>query len=219
MPDLIIFDCDGVLLESEVLSCSSDAIELTRAGFPYSTEEIAERFLGMALPAMLKAIEREHGRQLPPGFDRHLKRTIAARFDDELTTVDGIEAVLADLTKPCCVASGSDLERLRHSLGLVGLGERFAPHIFSAEQVENGKPAPDLFLHAAQAMSVAPPACLVIEDSRAGVTAGRAAGMNVVGFFGGSHCPPGHGERLIEAGAHKVFNSMHELPSLVDAFG
>ncbi len=219
MPDLIIFDCDGVILESEIISCSSDAEELTRAGFPYTTEDIAERFLGHSLTAMLAAVEREHGRLLPDGFARRLKRTTARRFETELEAVPGIDAVLDALAAPRCVASGSDPARLEHSLRLVGLYERFAPHVFSAEEVENGKPAPDLFLHAASALGVEPARCVAVEDSPAGVEAGRAAGMHVLGFAGGRHCPPGHGAKLSSSGAHRVFDDMAALPALVDTPG
>lgn len=216
MVQLVIFDCDGVLLESEILSCSTDAEELTKAGFPYTTEEIAEQFLGTSLAWMLARIEADHGRSLPEGFAQHLKRRNRERFERDLVAVEGIEEVLDALPFPVCVASSSDVERLDHALGLVGLRERFAPHIYSADHVRRSKPEPDLFLHAASSMGVAPEACLVIEDSPAGVTAGRAAGMRVLGFHGGAHCLPGHGGRLKRAGAEQIFARMLDLPALID---
>tara|TARA_B100000676_G_scaffold227685_1_gene225662 strand:- start:12114 stop:12620 length:507 start_codon:yes stop_codon:yes gene_type:complete len=167
---------------------------------------------------MLEMIERDHGRPLPPGFLQHLKETTTARFDAELAAVEGVGGMLELLDLPRCVASSSDLARLHHSLGLVGLLDQLPPHIYSADQVARGKPEPDLFLHAAEAMDHAPDRCLVIEDSLAGVAAGRAAGMTVLGFVGASHIPLGHDERLREAGAHKVFDSMADLSSLIDAF-
>jgi len=217
--DLVIFDCDGVLLESEILSCSTDAIELTKAGFPYTTEEVCEQFLGKSLASMLATIEADHGKPLPEGFSDHLKRCNKVRFEDELVAVDGVEQVLDALTHPFCVASSSDVARLDHSLGLVGLHSRFAPHIYSADHVERSKPAPDLFLHAASNMGAVPDRCLVIEDSPAGVAAGRAAGMTVLGFHGGAHCPPGHGDRLKQAGTHRNFDRMLDLPALIGVLG
>lgn len=219
MFDLVIFDCDGVLLESEILSCSTDAIELTRAGFPYTTEQICEQFLGKTLKSMLATIEADHARPMPDGFADHLKRCNKERFEAELVAVDGIEQVLDGLAVPFCVASSSDVARLDHSLELVGLHGRFAPHIFSADHVKHSKPAPDLFLHAATSMGFMPDRCLVIEDSPAGVAAGLAAGMTVLGFHGGAHCPPGHGNRLKQAGAHGNFDRMSDLPALIEVLG
>jgi HAD superfamily hydrolase (TIGR01509 family) len=217
--DLIIFDCDGVLLESEIISCSTDAVELTKAGFPYTTEEVCEQFLGKSLKSMLATIEADHGKPLPNGFSDHLKRCNKERFEQKLVAVDGIEQVLDGLALPFCVASSSDVARLNHSLGLVGLHGRFAPHIYSADHVENAKPAPDLFLHAASCMGAVPDRCLVIEDSLAGVAAGLAAGMAVLGFHGGAHCPAGHGDRLTKAGTHRIFDRMVDLPALIGELG
>jgi HAD superfamily hydrolase (TIGR01509 family) len=217
--DLIIFDCDGVLLESEIISCSTDAAELTKAGFPYTTQEVCEQFLGKSLKSMLATIEADHGKPFPDGFVDHLKSCNKERFEGELVAVDGVAQVIDGLALPFCVASSSDVVRLNLSLGLVGLHGRFAPHIYSADHVKNPKPAPDLFLHAASCMGAAPDRCLVIEDSLAGVAAGLAAGMMVLGFHGGAHCPGGHADRLKQAGTHRNFHRMLDLPALIDVLG
>jgi HAD superfamily hydrolase (TIGR01509 family) len=215
--DLVIFDCDGVLIDSEVIACRIDAACLAEIGFPITVEDILDRYVGISVAGMLADLEQRHGRKLPADFPALLRQRAEAAFAAELTTIPGIEAALDGLSRPICVASSSAPERLRHSLSLVGLYERFAPHIFSSAQVARGKPAPDLFLFAAERMGAAPRRCLVIEDSLAGVTAARDAGMTVLGFTGGGHCRPGHGARLSDAGAAAVFADMGELPGLVGA--
>lgn len=215
--ELVIFDCDGVLIDSEAISCRVDAAYLTETGFPISAEEIMERYVGISAATMLADVEGRYGRRLPEDFGEILHRRIAAAFETELVAMAGIEGVLGDLGCASCVASSSAPERLRHSLGVVGLLPRFEPHIFSASQVPRGKPAPDLFLFAADQMGVAPESCLVIEDSSAGVRAAVAAGMTVFGFTGGGHVGPGHEQRLRQAGATAVFAHMSELLVLIEA--
>ena len=150
---------------------------------------------------MLRDLELQFGRSLAADFGARHTARLRLLFEAELRATTGIEAVLDALTGKVCVASSSTPDRLRHALGLVGLYERFAPHIFSAVQVRRGKPAPDLFLYAAARMDAEPAQCLVIEDSLAGVEAAVAAGMTAIGFIGGSHCRPGHAERLKALGA------------------
>jgi HAD superfamily hydrolase (TIGR01509 family) len=217
LPDLIIFDCDGVLIDSELIACQVDAACLTEIGWPHTVEDILDRYVGRSAAAMLTDIEARTGRRLPDGFAETLRRRLAASFEMDLTAIPGVEDLLDRLGCRFCVASSSAPERLRHSLSLVGLYDRFAPHIFSATEVRRGKPAPDLFLHAAERMGAAPSRCLVVEDSLAGVEAARAAGMTVLGFIGGGHCRPGHAERLRQAGASTIFAEMAELARLIEA--
>jgi HAD superfamily hydrolase (TIGR01509 family) len=216
VPDLVIFDCDGVLIDSELIACQVDAACLTEIGWPHTVEDILDRYVGRSAAAMLVDIEARSGRRLPDDFGDMLRRGLAASFETDLIAIPGVENVLDRLRCRVCVASSSAPERLRHSLSLVGLYDRFEPDIFSAAEVRRGKPAPDLFLYAAGRMGVAPSRCLVIEDSLAGVEAGRAAGMTVFGFIGGGHCRPGHAERLRQAGASVTFAAMSELVGLIE---
>jgi HAD superfamily hydrolase (TIGR01509 family) len=214
-PDLIIFDCDGVLIDSEVIACRTDAACLAEIGIAMSAEEIMDRYVGISTTTMFADIELRHGRTLPADFAETLRDRIAAAFETDLRPMPGIEPVLQDLPSRCCVASSSAPARLRHSLSLTGLLRYFYPHIFSATQVARGKPAPDLFLFAAKQMQATPEACFVIEDSAAGVNAAIAAGMRVIGFTGGGHCRPGYAERLLAAGAFEVAGDMRQVHRLV----
>jgi len=208
--DLVIFDCDGVLVDSELLSVEADRGCLADHGIDLSAEEILERYTGLSLAAMLSDLESRYGRPLPDFATRHRER-LRSLFEADLRPIPGIGAVLDALTCRVCVASSGTSERLQHALSLVGLLDRFQPHVFSVSEVAHGKPAPDLFLHAAGRMGVAPQRCLVVEDSIAGVAAAVAAGMPAIGFTGGSHCRPGHGARLAAAGAALVIGRMAEL--------
>jgi HAD superfamily hydrolase (TIGR01509 family) len=214
-PGLVIFDCDGVLIDSEGLACRVDAECLAENGIVLTVEEIAERYIGISMPDMLADIAARIGRPLPANLAETMRRRVHAAFEAELAAIEGVADVLANLAVPVCVASGSEPARLAHSLGLVGLWHRFAPNVFSATQVRRGKPAPDLFLFAADRMAVAPADCVVIEDSPFGVQAAVAAGMRPLGFIGASHCGPAHAARLREAGAETVFARMEELPLLL----
>src|SRR5262249_53104683 len=148
--------------------------------------------------------------------ERAARRTLKA-FDRTLRPIPGMAELLANLPGRKCVASSSDLPRIRHSLSLAGILHHFEPHIFSANQVKRGKPAPDLFLLAAASMGTPPERCLVVEDSVAGVTAARAAGMTVLGFTGGGHCLDGHADKLRAAGANEVLASMPDLAGFLRA--
>jgi HAD superfamily hydrolase (TIGR01509 family) len=214
-PDLVIFDCDGVLIDSELIGTRVEAAELGHIGFPVTESEILTRYVGMSADSMFRALEIDHGRALPAGFADLLQARIDAAFERELQAIPGVHGTLDRLRAAICVASSSTLARLRHSLGLTGLYARFAPNVFSAEQVARGKPAPDLFLHAAARMGCSPGHCLVIEDSISGVRGAVAAGMPVWGFVGGGHCADGHDRRLREAGAETVFGRMADLPALL----
>ena len=159
------------------------------------------------------------GRSLPDDFHTQVYAEIFRLFAVSLEATPHIDEALAAIALPVCVASSGPPEKISASLNRVGLWDRFAPHIFSAVQVRNGKPAPDLFLFAAAQMQAAPARCLVIEDSLAGIAAAVAAGMPVLGFYGGSHCRPGHGDRLRAAGAVAVFADMRQLPDLIARIG
>ena len=209
--DLIIFDCDGVLVDSEIVSFKVEAEMFAEIGIRLSAHDLLMRFLGTSSASMFAIIEREHGIRLPTDFAAQATRRTLEVFDRELKPISGIAELLAGLPDRKCVASSSEPPRIRHSLSLAGILHHFEPHIFSATQVKRGKPAPDLFLLAAESLGAAPARCLVIEDSVAGVTAARAAGMTVLGFTGGSHCLDGHAEKLRAAGARDVFDSCADL--------
>jgi HAD superfamily hydrolase (TIGR01509 family) len=214
-PSLVIFDCDGVLIDSEVIACRIDAECLTEAGFPTTTEDVLENSVGVASAIYFARLETKLGKRLPGNFWQTVQARIAAEFERELRPIAGVADLLPALGVKVCVASSSHPERLRHTLGLTGLWAHFDPHVFSATMVRNGKPAPDLFLYTAAKMGAAPRDCVVVEDSNAGVAAGVAAGMRVLGFTGGSHCSPDHGKRLRDAGAAVVFDDMRQLPGLL----
>ncbi|WP_210497252.1 HAD family hydrolase [Microvirga antarctica] len=211
---LLIFDCDGVLVDSEALACAVDAEVLTALGVPFTADEIAARFIGVSQKDMIARIEAERACTLPADFPDRLNRTLYARMETELRPIAGIREAIAALPFRRCVASSSLPERIAFSLRLTGLADLFED-IFSASEVAHGKPAPDLFLHAAAQMGFAPSACLVVEDSLAGIAAARAAGMAVIGFAGGGHCGPGHADRLRAAGAQYVIDAMANLPEAV----
>src|SRR5690242_9098142 len=174
--DLVIFDCDGVLIDSELLSIRADQECLAECGIELSAEEILERYTGISFAGVVADLETRHG-PLPADFaDRH-RRLLWPLFEQELQAIPGVGAILDSLTFKVCVASSGRPERLKHALSLVGLYERFHPYIFSATEVARGKPAPDLFLHAAGQMGVAPERCVVVEDSVPGVIAAVAASM------------------------------------------
>jgi HAD superfamily hydrolase (TIGR01509 family) len=212
--DLVIFDCDGVLIDSEPLSVRADVQCLAEYGIDLSAEEIFERYTGISLAAMLGDLQARFGRPLPNFAARHQQR-LRPLFEAHLQAIPGVTEVLDGLACPSCVASSGTSDRLRHALSLVGLYDRFHPNIFSVTEVVHGKPAPDLFLHAAERMGVPPQRCIVIEDSLPGVAAAVAAGMIAIGFTGGSHCRPGHAARLVEQGAALVIDQMRELPGVL----
>ena len=213
--DLVIFDCDGVLVDSEVISCHAHAQTLTRHGYPITFDQVLDRFLGRSSRQANLEVEAELGRSLPDDFHLQLQDELFRTFATTLEAVPHIDDALDAIALPVCVASSGSQERMRVSLGRTGLYDRFAPNIFSATQVRNGKPAPDLFLFAATQMQTAPARCLAIEDSVAGISAALAAGMTVLGFHGGSHCRPGYGDTLRAAGASVTFDDMRQLPGLI----
>jgi HAD superfamily hydrolase (TIGR01509 family) len=213
--DLVIFDCDGVLVDSEVISCRAHAETLTRHGYPITEHQVLERFLGVSDREARLIIEAELGRSLPGDFETQVKRATLQFYEGDLRAIAHIGDAIAAIDLPKCVASSGTPEKIKHGLECAGLYQALAPHIFSATQVQRGKPAPDLFLFAAEQMRSSPARCVVIEDSVPGVTGAIAAGMTVLGFHGGSHCLPGHADKLRAAGATVTFDDMRQLPALV----
>lgn len=210
--ELLIFDCDGVLVDSERLAVRVEAKLITELGWPISEAEVIERFVGRSDAHMLAEIERTLGRPVP-GWQARYEQELHAAFRAELTAVEGIAAALDAIEGSAlvtCVASSGTHDKMRLTLGLAGLWDRFDGRIFSATEVAHGKPAPDLFLHAAARMGVDPGCCVVVEDSPSGVAAARAAGMRCLAFAGGVNTA----DRL-EGPATVVFDHMRDLPVLL----
>ncbi|MCC8942214.1 HAD family hydrolase [Bradyrhizobium sp. Arg68] len=209
--DLVIFDCDGVLVDSEELSCRCLSEALGRAGIEMSTAQALKLFLGRSTAAVT-AHCRAAGQPLPESFLAELALAVRETFRAQLKPIAGVAAVLAELRLPHCVASSSDLERVRFSLELTGLAPYFGERLYTSQMVQHGKPAPDLFLYAAREMAASPPRTLVIEDSVSGVMAARAAGMKVWGFVGGAHHRGREGDSLLrDAGADRIFAAMTDF--------
>lgn len=208
--ELVVFDCDGVLVDSERITNRIFAAMLVDIGVPATLETVFELFVGRSMATCQRIVTEMLGHEPPAGFWEEYERRTVDAMQRELAAVDGIEEALDRITLPWCVASSGGHAKMRTTLGLTGLLPRFEGRLFSATEVAHGKPAPDLFLHAAARCGVAPDACLLVEDAPAGVIGGRAAGMTVCGYAGHS---PAH--RLREAGAHHVITEMGQLPSIV----
>lgn len=215
--DLVIFDCDGVLIDSEIISTRATVHRLAELGYQVDESDALRRFVGRSYASIRKDIESDWGQALPASFNADLERTTLDIMKDELRPISGVASVLPMITQKRCVASSSSVEWIRLGLKRTGLIHHLEPHLFSASMVENGKPAPDIFLYAAEQMGVSPERSAVIEDSVPGVQAGAAAGMTVIGFTGGSHIAgPDHDERLRAAGAVHIIDDMAALPRLLD---
>ena len=216
---LIIFDCDGVLVDSEILSAQVDAEVLAEIGYVITPEEVVHRFAGLTTERIFQLAGEEMGRTVPEAVIERAKRETDRRLKAEVLPIAGVQEMLDALDDPRCICSNSRPERLEVSLTKAGLWDRFRPYVFSAQAVGDGrgKPAPDVFLHAANVFETSPAEAIVIEDSVAGVTGGVAAGMRVIGFTGASHSWPGHGEALMEAGALTVIRRLADVPSTVEA--
>ncbi len=202
--DAVLFDCDGVLVDSEILGLADCALYLKGHGLNWSPADLVRLFTGLRddvfAARLLAAYRSANGAEPPPDLFEGLVEERRKRRD-ELQPVAGAAAALRRITSPKAVASSSRATLLEGKLRRTGLWDHVAPHVYSGELVADGKPAPDIFLFAAEKLKVDPARCLVVEDSVNGVIAGRAAGMTVVGFLGGGHCFPGHGARLLAAGA------------------
>jgi HAD superfamily hydrolase (TIGR01509 family) len=210
--ELVIFDCDGVLVDSERIAVRVEAELLTELGWPLSEAEIIERFMGRTDEFMDQAIQAQLGDRLPGDWRDRLQRRYREGYAAALVPVDGILEALDQITVPTCIASSGSHDKLRLTLGHTGLYHRFEGRIFSGKEVANGKPAPDLFLHAAARMGVDPAGCAVVEDSHYGVLSARAAGMRAFGYAGG--LTPAH---RLEGPGTVVFDDMRELPGLLAA--
>jgi HAD superfamily hydrolase (TIGR01509 family) len=216
--DLIIYDCDGTLIDTETICAEVNLKAYHALGLTHWTlDSYVDAMVGIPVSAGRKLIEADYGRPLPDDFDDRLEREIQARFAAGLQALPGAAAAIADVEGPRCVASSTSMEPLRKNLTLAGLIDLFGSSVFSASQVARGKPHPDVFLFAAENMGAKPANCLVIEDSVPGVTAARAAGMPVVGFTGLAHDKPRIAARLKDAGALAVIDHLEEWPGLVRA--
>ena len=214
-PRLVIFDCDGVLVDSEPISISVLVKAMADLGVTITEDQAYERFLGKSLSTLISILETEFNVHANEEFLESIRTNLYARFRTELKAMPGIGDAIDALGLPCCVASSSQVERIKLSLSVTGLLPKL-PNIFSASMVKRGKPAPDLFLYAADQMHVEPRDCIVIEDSPAGIAAAKAAGMTVFAFTGGSHANfAGYREELDRLSPEVVFDAMPELIHLV----
>jgi HAD superfamily hydrolase (TIGR01509 family) len=213
---LVIFDCDGVLVDSEPISIAVLRGVLAKNGVAISETEAYERFLGKSMATIAQLIESDFGLVVTDAHREHIRADLFHRFEAELEPVPGIRETLEALKIRRCVASSSLPDRIRFSLRLTGLLELLEPHIYSATMVKRGKPFPDLFLHAASDMGVEPAECVVVEDSPAGVMAARSAGMRVLGFTGALHAArPGFRDKLASLAPDAIFDDMRELPAML----
>ncbi|MGE0108644.1 MAG: HAD family hydrolase [Bdellovibrionales bacterium] len=217
---LFIFDCDGVLVDSEYIIASVEAEVLSAEGYPLSPEEDIRLFSGKSQRSMLDTVEASLGRKFPEGFGEHIEKLAAKRLSTELKACEHIHALLEKISLKC-VASSSTPPMIRHSLETAGLDGFFKPDaIFSATMVEKGKPHPDLFLLAAEKMERSPEGCIVVEDSFAGVEAARAAGMTAIGYVGASHIiDPDHAKKLKQLGAKEVFPCILQIIQFLEQGG
>lgn len=213
-PELIIFDSDGVLVDSEPIANRILAAHLSATGYPCTFAQSVERFVGRSLSSIIAMVEEDRGHPLPDGFYDAVQDATFAALREELKPVPGVADALRHIAARKCVASSGRIEKLDLTLGVTGLRGHFGDRLFSATMVRRGKPHPDLFLLAAARMGAAPADCVVVEDSVPGVEAARAAAMAVLGYAGGSHVADGHAARLTGAGA-TVFTDMADLPDLI----
>ncbi|HTS42085.1 MAG TPA: HAD-IA family hydrolase [Xanthobacteraceae bacterium] len=214
---MVIFDCNGVLVDSEPIAAEVASEEFTRAGFPLTADVVARFFTGRRPADMFAEIEAAYRKKLPPNLTTIVMATTMQRLRAELRATRHMEYALTWLRGPKCVASSSPIERVRASLETTDLLRFFEPNVFSASDVPRGKPAPDLFLYVAGRMGMLPAQCLVVEDSPAGIAAATAAGMTSIGFVGGTHAGPNLESLLVHAGARAVIADMRALKATVAA--
>lgn len=208
--ELVIFDCDGVLVDSERIAARVQVALGADLGWPLTEEEVIDRFIGRSSVSIREQIAVRLGQETAALWWERFEELHREAVDEGLSPVEGLPEALEAITLPTCVASSGSHEKMRHTLGRTGLYERFEGRIYSAAEVSRGKPAPDLFLHAARQMGVAPEACAVVEDSRPGIQAARAAGMRSFGYAGGLT----RADQL-EGPGTLVFHDMRELPLLL----
>lgn len=210
--DLVIFDCDGVLIDSEGLSGAVLIEALARIGVTIDFDDFCTRMVGRSFPTVAADL-RARGAALPDTFEASYRARLLERFERELTVTEGVREMLAALDRPACVATSSSPARVRRSLELTGLGDVFGAEVFTASMVAHGKPAPDLFLLAAARMGTPPARCLVVEDSLPGLEAAAAAGMRALRYTGGAHL---RGRRLKHASGTRTFESWSDFPGLLE---
>lgn len=218
MLDLVIFDCDGVLVDSEILSADTLIHELKLIGIEIDRDYVRTHCLGRSFPTVAKSLAKNFDTVLPADFEQRYRANLLARFETELCVTDGIfDAIKATQAAglKTCVATSSSPPRVARTLGVTGLAPLFGPNVFTASQVEHGKPAPDLFLFAAKQMGALPSRTLVIEDSLPGLEAGSAAQMHVLAYAGASHLK---GLRLAQPSHVRSFDKWEDFPHLLDEF-
>lgn len=216
---LALFDCDGVLVDSEIIAARLEAEMFAEAGYEISAEELAERFAGLTLPRILELVTEETGIRFPDEFAARVEKETDVRLGRDLEAIAGVQEMLDAVDLPRAICSNSSSARLELSLKPLGLWDRFRPYVYAAREVgsKKGKPAPDVYLYACEQFGVAPHEAVVLEDSVHGVAAAAAAGCRVVGFTGGGHSYPGHAEALSEAGAETVIARLRDYPAVVAA--
>ncbi|WP_027143560.1 HAD family phosphatase [Mesorhizobium sp. WSM3626] len=216
---LIIFDCDGVLVDSEPLAAKAYERVYDKHGMPGVHGGIIAQCVGMKQADIIVRIKELTGHQFPATADGDIWAETKALFSQELKPTPGITAFLETLEGGSCVASSSSVERINHSLAITGLARFFGDAIYSSSMVKNGKPAPDIFLFAAAKMGANPADCIVIEDSPFGIQAAVAAGMTAIGYIGGGHTYAEHGARLTAAGADFICADWHEVSRQLSGLG
>ncbi len=219
-PALVIFDCDGVLIDSEFIATKVELEMLKEHGYESDASEHARKFIGLNFAQSLKIIEQESGRYFPEDIVENLEKELDSRLWRDVVALPGAHDVLDLLELPRCICSNSSSERLKMTLTKTELWDRFRPYVFSAISLPdiNAKPAPDIFLHAARELETDPEACVVIEDSAHGVAGARAAGMRVIGYVGATHSYDDHGDHLMDAGAETIIKNLKDLAPVVEAF-
>lgn len=216
--DLVIFDCDGVLVDSEPLAMQVLLQTLADQGLTLKDEEAARLFLGRSMQSISAVLAENYNLNIDAEMLENIRSGLYRLFKERLRPISGVGDAIDRLNSKVCVASSSQPERIDLSLSLTNLRDRLHPHVFSATMVKNGKPAPDLFLLAAQRMGVAPEKCLVVEDSPAGILAAQNAGMRVFAFTGGGHAlGAAHRARVAASAPNLVFDNMHDLNDLIVA--
>jgi HAD superfamily hydrolase (TIGR01509 family) len=209
---LVIFDCDGVLVDSELITNRVFARMLNELGIAVTLEDMFEKFVGRSMPQCLELITKMLGRPVTQHFVEEYQTRSTAALRSELKAVPDIQSVLAAIRMPYCVASSGTHEKMQTTLGITGLLPQFRGKMYSVTEVAQSKPFPDVFLHAARQQGVVPAECAIIEDTPTGVRAGVAAGMTVFGY-----CALTPKQRLIDAGAHHTFEQMRDLAALLSA--
>ena len=217
--ELVILDCDGVLIDSEYIAAQVEAERWTKWGYEIDVETFGQRFAGLGEEEIAARIEEETGRKAGEGFADEMREAIRQRIVAEVDLIEGADRMVAALPYPVCVCSNSAKDLLRQSMGKVGLWDTLGEHVFSARDLGTDamKPKPDVFLHAAEAMGANPANAIVLEDSAHGVAGGVAAGARVIGFTGGKHSWRGHADALTDAGATTVVASHADVVPTIQA--